>query len=50
MTATPVETIPPIGRAEVERLALTECERFADALRSLAPSTGPSRPTAPSEG
>ena len=37
MTATPVETIPPIGRTEVEGLARTEYERVADQLRSLAP-------------
>ena len=37
MTATPVETIPPISRAEVEGLARTEYERVADQLRSLAP-------------
>ena len=37
MTATHVETIPPIGRGEVEGLARTEYERVADQLRSLAP-------------
>ena len=37
MTATRVETIPPIARAEVEGLAKTEYERVADQLRSLAP-------------
>ncbi len=37
MTATPVETIPPISRGEVEGLARTEYERVADQLRSLAP-------------
>jgi uncharacterized protein (TIGR03083 family) len=37
MTATRVETIPPITRAEVEGLARTEYERVADQLRSLAP-------------
>ena len=35
MTATPVETIPPITRAEVEGLARTEYARVADQLRSL---------------
>jgi uncharacterized protein (TIGR03083 family) len=44
MIATPVESIPPITRAEVETLARTECERFADALRSLAPDDW-SKPT-----
>jgi uncharacterized protein (TIGR03083 family) len=37
MTVTRVETIPPITRAEAERLARTEYERVADQLRSLAP-------------
>jgi len=37
MTATRVETIPPIARAEVEALARTEYERVAEQLRSLAP-------------
>ena len=37
MTATLVETIPPIRRAEVEGLARTEYARVADQLRSLAP-------------
>jgi uncharacterized protein (TIGR03083 family) len=37
MTATRVETIPPIRRAEVEGLARAEYERVADQLRSLAP-------------
>jgi uncharacterized protein (TIGR03083 family) len=37
MNATRVETIPPIGRADVERLARTEYGRFAEQLRSLAP-------------
>ncbi len=37
MTATRVESIPPIARAEVERLATAEYERVADQLRSLAP-------------
>lgn len=37
MTATPVETIPPIARAEVEVLARTEYQRVGDQLRSLAP-------------
>lgn len=37
MTATHVETIPPIERGEVEGLARTEYERVADQLRSLAP-------------
>ena len=36
-TATHVETIPPITRAEVEGLARTEYERVAGQLRSLAP-------------
>ena len=44
MTATPVETIPPITRAEVERLARTEYSRVADQLRSLAPEDW-SKPT-----
>ncbi|MEQ1785975.1 MAG: maleylpyruvate isomerase family mycothiol-dependent enzyme [Acidimicrobiales bacterium] len=35
MTATRVETIPPITRAEVEGLARTEYARVADQLRSL---------------
>lgn len=35
MTATRVETIPPITRAEVEALARTEYRRVADQLRSL---------------
>jgi len=35
MTATHVETIPPITRAEVEGLARTEYARVADQLRSL---------------
>lgn len=38
MTATRVETIPPITRAEVEGLARTEYRRVADQLRSLAPA------------
>lgn len=33
--ATPVETIPPIARAEVEGLARTEYARVAGQLRSL---------------
>lgn len=37
MTATHVETIPPINRGEVEGLARTEYGRIADQLRSLAP-------------
>jgi uncharacterized protein (TIGR03083 family) len=37
MTATRVETIPPITRAEVEALARTEYGRVADQLRSLSP-------------
>ena len=37
MTATPVESIPPIARAEVEGLARTEYQRMADQLRSLSP-------------
>ena len=36
MTATRVETIPPITRAEVAGLATAEYERVADQLRSLA--------------
>jgi uncharacterized protein (TIGR03083 family) len=36
MTATRVETIPPITRAEVEGLARTEYERVADQLGSLS--------------
>lgn len=36
MTATRVETIPPITRAEVERLAKTEYARVADQLRALS--------------
>ena len=36
MTATPVETIPPIPPAEAEGLARTEYARVADQLRSLA--------------
>lgn len=36
MTATRVETIPPITQAEVERLAKTEYARVAAQLRSLA--------------
>lgn len=36
MTATPVETIPPITQGEVEELARTEYARVADQLRSLA--------------
>jgi uncharacterized protein (TIGR03083 family) len=35
MTATRVETIPPITRAEVERLARSEYARVAEQLRSL---------------
>jgi len=35
MIATRVETIPPIGGDEVEVLARTECERFAEQLGSL---------------
>jgi uncharacterized protein (TIGR03083 family) len=35
-TPTRVEAIPPIARAEVERLARTEYERVADQLRSLS--------------
>jgi uncharacterized protein (TIGR03083 family) len=35
MTATPIETIPPITRAEAEQLARTEYARVADQLRSL---------------
>lgn len=37
MTATRVETIPPITRAESEGLARAEYGRVADQLRSLAP-------------
>lgn len=44
MTATRVETIPPIERAEVEALARTEYARVADQLRSLAPDDW-SKPT-----
>jgi len=44
MTTTPVETIPPITRAEVEGLARTEYARVADQLRSLAVDDW-SRPT-----
>lgn len=44
MSATRVETIPPITRAEVETLARTEYARVADQLRSLAPSDW-SKPT-----
>lgn len=44
MTATRVETIPPITRAEVEGLARTEYARVADQLRSLAPDDW-SKPT-----
>ncbi len=44
MTATRVETIPPITRAEVERLATTEYQRFTNQLRSLAPDDW-SKPT-----
>jgi uncharacterized protein (TIGR03083 family) len=44
MTATRVETIPPIGRSEVEALARTEYARFADLLRSLDPDDW-ARPT-----
>ena len=36
MTATRVETIPPITRAEVEAVARTEYRRVADQLRSLS--------------
>lgn len=36
MTTTRVETIPPITRTEAEGLAMTEYERVADQLRSLA--------------
>lgn len=43
-TATPVETIPAITRAEVEALAKTEYARLADQLRSLAAGDW-SRPT-----
>lgn len=35
MTGTNVQTIPPITRAEAERLATTEYQRVADQLRSL---------------
>ena len=35
MTTTPVESIPPITRLEVEGLASAEYARFADRLRSL---------------
>lgn len=44
MTATRVETIPPITRPEVEGLARTEYQRVADQLRSLAPDDW-SKPT-----
>jgi uncharacterized protein (TIGR03083 family) len=44
MTATRVETIPPITRLEVEGLARTEYQRVADQFRSLAPDDW-SRPT-----
>src|SRR5215213_7428010 len=44
MTATDVETIPPIQPEEVERLARTEYARLADQLRSLAADDW-SRPT-----
>jgi len=43
-TATRVETIPPITRAEAASLARTEYERVADQLRSLAPDDW-SKPT-----
>jgi uncharacterized protein (TIGR03083 family) len=45
MTATRVETIRPITRAEVEGLARTEYARVAHQLRSLAPADW-SKPTA----
>jgi uncharacterized protein (TIGR03083 family) len=38
MTATRVETIPPITRQETESLARTEYRRVADQLRALAPA------------
>lgn len=44
MTTTPVETIEPITRAEVETLARAEYARVADQLRSLAADDW-SRPT-----
>jgi uncharacterized protein (TIGR03083 family) len=44
MTATRVDTILPITRAEVEGLARTEYTRVADQLRSLAPDDW-SKPT-----
>ncbi|MFZ6005590.1 MAG: maleylpyruvate isomerase family mycothiol-dependent enzyme [Actinomycetota bacterium] len=44
MTTTPVETIQPITRGEVEGLARTEYARVADQLRSLA-SDDWSKPT-----
>ncbi|GAC1374768.1 MAG: hypothetical protein NVSMB4_02540 [Acidimicrobiales bacterium] len=44
MTATNVQTIPPITRTEAERLATTEYRRVADQLRSLAPQDW-SKPT-----
>lgn len=44
MTATRVETIPPITSAEVEGLARTEYERVAEQLQSLAPEDW-SKPT-----
>jgi uncharacterized protein (TIGR03083 family) len=44
MTTTPVETIPPITRAEVEGLARTEYALVSDQLRSLAADDW-SRPT-----
>ena len=37
VTPVPVESIPPVGRAEADRLARTEYRRFLDLLRGLAP-------------
>jgi hypothetical protein len=34
---TPVQDIPPIGRAEAARLARVEYQRFLDMLRNLGP-------------
>ena len=34
---TPVQDIPPIGRAEAARLARVEYQRFLDMLRDLEP-------------
>lgn len=44
MTATAVDTIPPVTRAEAEALARTEYTRLAEQLRSLAPDDW-NRPT-----